>query len=81
MDGGVEVQRIKRTFNQFHLLTLETTTRNTAQQEVETVYGQIPGGFDSQPAWFQLPHEVTNRWRLGSQLRSEKSSSTYDSYG
>ncbi|SCW94838.1 RHS repeat-associated core domain-containing protein [Pseudomonas sp. NFACC05-1] len=81
MDGGVEVQRIKRTFNQFHLLTLETTTRNTAQQEVETVYGQIPGGFDGQPDWFQLPHEVTNRWRLGSQLRSEKSSSTYDSYG
>ncbi|WP_248797044.1 RHS repeat domain-containing protein [Pseudomonas sp. MWU13-2105] len=84
MQGTVEVQRIKRTFNRFHLLTKETTRRNDKEQEVETTYHLTPdASFDNQPDYFQLPYEVIKRWRVlqTNRLRTEKSSTTYDRFG
>ncbi|KPA90697.1 RHS repeat-associated core domain [Pseudomonas asplenii] len=82
-EKGEKLRSIKRTFNRFHLLTRETTRRHDKEQEVETTYHLVDGPFDSQPAYFQLPFETINRWWVvdTNRRRSEKSSTTYDSFG
>jgi len=84
MSGTDKVQSIKRTFNRFHLLTRETTLRGDKEQEVETTYHlTADASFDNQPDYFQLPYETIKRWRVigTNRLRTEKSSTTYDSFG
>ncbi|QHF03968.1 sugar-binding protein [Pseudomonas asturiensis] len=85
---GSSVRTIQRVFNQFHLLTSETTTQNGAVKRVETVYPIQPGvPFDRQPNQCQLPSEVITTW-LGTEdargvraQRSESVKSTYDIHG
>lgn len=82
--GGQAVQTIERKFNQFHLLTSETTTRKNNVHTVETTYFLDPEkSFVAQPKYFQLPKDVKTSWSITgtNQLRSETASSTYDSYG
>ncbi|ELS43450.1 RHS repeat domain-containing protein [Pseudomonas syringae] len=84
--GEADAERsIERTFNQFHLLTRETTRKNLTVMQVDTRYYIEPGQpFLTQPAYCQLPKEVETTWRLssdGSVPRSEVVSSTYDRHG
>ncbi|MCJ2374999.1 RHS repeat-associated core domain-containing protein [Pseudomonas sp. RGM 3321] len=84
--GKADAERsIERTFNQFHLLTRETTRKNLTVMQVDTRYYIEPGQpFLTQPAYCQLPREVQTTWRLssdGSVPRSETVSSTYDKHG
>ncbi|MCK9712997.1 sugar-binding protein [Pseudomonas syringae pv. syringae] len=84
--GKADAERsIERTFNQFHLLTRETTRKNLTVKQVDTRYYIVPGeSFLTQPAYCQLPKEVQTTWRLssdGSVPRSETVSSTYDKHG
>ena len=78
------VRTVRRTFNQFHLLTRETTTQGSNIQTVDTDYGLRPGeSFDAQPENFQLPKKVTTRWQVGAngRPRLEEVISTYDAAG
>ncbi|KPB77789.1 RHS repeat domain-containing protein [Pseudomonas cannabina] len=84
--GQADAERsIERTFNQFHLLTRETTRKNLTVMQVDTRYYIEPGQpFLTQPAYCQLPKEVQTTWRLssdGSVPRSETVGSTYDNHG
>lgn len=84
--GEADAERsIERTFNQFHLLTRETTRKNLTVMQVDTRYYIEPGQpFLTQPAYCQLPKEVETTWRLssdGSVPRSEVVSSIYDKHG
>ncbi|QWT21840.1 hypothetical protein KPL74_07485 [Bacillus sp. NP157] len=59
---GKPVIVTRRDFNQFHLLTKETTTRGKVTSEVTMRYGDLPGKpFADQPPDFQLPHRQTTR--------------------
>lgn len=56
---GVTLCTIERTYNHFHLIARETTTRGTVVREVETVYGEERGvPFARQKKSFQLPHSI-----------------------
>ncbi|KPX28062.1 YD repeat-containing protein [Pseudomonas ficuserectae] len=84
--GKADAERsIERTFNQFHLLTRETTRKNLTVMQVDTRYYIKPGEpFSTQLAYCQLPKEIQTTWRLssdGSVPRSETVSSTYDEHG
>ncbi|WP_249410702.1 sugar-binding protein [Pseudomonas sp. St316] len=79
------VRKIERKFNQFHLLTHETTTQNNNVQAVETAYYLTPNvEFDQQPNYCQLPRTIRTTWSLlnnPNRRRSETVSNTYDTYG
>ncbi|MGN8344111.1 RHS repeat domain-containing protein [Pseudomonas sp. SMV71] len=79
------VRKIERKFNQFHLLTRETTTQNNNVETVETTYYLTPNAeFDQQPKYCQLPKTVKTSWSLlnnPNRRRSETVSSTYDTFG
>ncbi|MBA1231636.1 sugar-binding protein [Pseudomonas viridiflava] len=81
----VDVRSVKRVFNQFHLLTSETTTQNDAVREVSTAYHLLPGTpFAAQPNDCQLPKEVTTTWRWLNDARAPRSetvTSAYDNQG
>ncbi|GAB7529469.1 RHS repeat-associated core domain-containing protein [Pseudomonas sp. 3A(2025)] len=83
-EAGREVRRIMRTFNQFHLLIEEVTTRGDTIQTVQTVYpytNSLP--FINQRNDCQLPSEVTTRWVMknGTDPRDETVVTEYDTYG
>jgi len=83
VDGKV-LRTVQRTFNHFHLMSEETTTQGNCVQRVKTTYHDLPGTFEQQPAYFQLPKTVEKRWELlddASQARSEILSTTYDNFG
>lgn len=83
-DGATAVREVRRTFNQFHLLTRETTTQGNHIQTVETEYGLRPGeSFAAQPNDCQLPKKITTSWQVrgAGRLRAEEVSSTYDAVG
>jgi len=79
------VRKIERKFNQFHLLTHETTTQNNNVKTVETLYYLTDNvGFDQQLNYCQLPKTVKTTWSLldnPNRRRSETVSNTYDNYG
>ncbi|PBQ20123.1 sugar-binding protein [Pseudomonas congelans] len=79
------VRSIERTFNRFHLQTLEVTTQNEHRQTVETLYFIEEGvPFDRQLSYCQLPKEINTSWTVLSEpgrVRNEKQSNTYDSAG
>ncbi|WP_416466470.1 RHS repeat-associated core domain-containing protein [Pseudomonas sp. LFS044] len=76
--GDTPLRSITRSFNRFHLLTLQTTEqahevydehaaqprRETCVEEVETVYHETSASFDLQPAAFQLPKHQLKRWKI-----------------
>ncbi|MGN8344106.1 RHS repeat-associated core domain-containing protein [Pseudomonas sp. SMV71] len=87
-DSGPEprqARKIERRFNQFHLLTHETTIQNNNVQTVETTYYVDPDvEFDGQVQYCQLPKTVRTSWSLvnnPNHRRSEVVSNTYDIYG
>ncbi len=74
--AGTPVRSVKRTFNRFHSLILQTTTQGDNIQETETFYPLRNGSVLDQPNTYQLPTQVISRWRLksksfqsGTQLR------------
>ncbi len=79
------VRSIERTFNRFHLQTMEVTTQNEHRQTVETLYAIEEGvPFSRQPNYCQLPREIRTRWEVLNEpgrVRSETVSNTYDSHG
>lgn len=61
-DGKV-LRTVTRRYNRFHLMTHETEAQNGCVQEIFTQYHEQEGlEFARQPAYFQLPHKVTQRW-------------------
>ncbi|CAI8790525.1 Sugar-binding protein [Pseudomonas sp. IT-P12] len=84
-DGGVEVRRIERTFNRFHLLTEEKTIQGDNVQQVFTLYyadDNLDLPFANQPAQCQLPKEVRTRWGLkDGPSRTQTVTTAYDSHG
>jgi RHS repeat-associated protein len=81
---GQAARAIERKFNQFHLLTRETTTQNNHVQTVDSTYHLTDGvSFEQQPRNFQLPKEVKTTWSISNNPldRSESVRTTYDIYG
>ncbi len=80
-----DVRSIRRVFNQFHLLTSETTTQNNACSTVETAYYLSPEEpFYAQLNYCQLPKAVKTTWRSLDKplaLRTESVASIYDNHG
>ncbi|WP_081729387.1 RHS repeat-associated core domain-containing protein [Pseudomonas sp. QTF5] len=78
------VRSVVRTFNRFHLLKEEVTTQNDCVKRVSTTYHDVDAEFEQQPAQFQLPKKVENRWELANdstKLRTEEVLTSYDLYG
>lgn len=82
---GAPVRRIERTFNQFHLQTLQTTVQGNAVYSTETTYHLLQNvAYDKQPSICQIPRTVTTRWRLANDptlIRSETVETTFDVHG
>ncbi|MCO1619036.1 hypothetical protein M8C81_00285, partial [Pseudomonas putida] len=76
--GTTPLRSVTRTFNRFHLLTLQVTEqahevydehntqprRETCLQELETVYHETGASFQLQPSYFQLPKHQLKRWKI-----------------
>ncbi|MCK8659425.1 sugar-binding protein, partial [Pseudomonas umsongensis] len=79
------VRSTTRTFNRFHLMTVEETVQNDNVLRSETVYHLQPGiEFENQPAYCQLPHIATQIWYSKSNpmdKRPEPVTTTYDDWG
>ncbi|MBH3368336.1 hypothetical protein I5R92_13655 [Pseudomonas carnis] len=81
-DTGQVLSETERTWNRFHLLTQERVKRNDKTVTITTVYGDDPAlGWEAQPAWCQLPIQVTTRYEDAQAAREETSHTTYDNYG
>jgi RHS repeat-associated protein len=84
-DGIEPVRTVERTFNRFHLLTLERSVQDGCVKEVETVYDDVPSSsFANQAPWCQLPSEVRTRYfrdAEAARVREDVESRTYDSHG
>ncbi|MFJ4443663.1 RHS repeat domain-containing protein [Pseudomonas sp. NPDC089422] len=81
---GMAVRTIMRTFNRFHLLTVQDTVKGDKRLQAINVYGEVDGSFDQQPPYFQLPHQETQRWSWvsdASRQREETQLTTYDTHG
>ncbi|WP_235810040.1 RHS repeat-associated core domain-containing protein [Pseudomonas syringae group genomosp. 3] len=60
-----QVRTVERTFNRFHLQTLEVTTQNYHQKTLATTYNIQAGvPYAVQPNDCQLPRETVTRWQL-----------------
>lgn len=76
--GDTPLRSIERSFNRFHLLTLQRTEqahevydegaeqprRETCIEEVETIYHETNASFEQQPAYFQMPKHQFKRWKI-----------------
>lgn len=84
-DGLDPVGTVERTFNRFHLLTSERSTRDGCVTDVVTVYEEDPGtSFENQVPWCQLPIEVRTRYYRETEpgrVREDVDSSAYDEHG
>lgn len=81
---GSEVRSIRRRFNRFHSLTLETIQQNRNINEIETRYNLVNGSILQQLSTYQLPTTVITRWKLdgnATRHREETETYTYDSSG
>ncbi|MEW5514491.1 RHS repeat-associated core domain-containing protein [Pseudomonas asiatica] len=82
-DGKV-VRTVTTRYNRFHLMTRETEVQNGCVQEIYTEYHEQEGvAFKNQPAYFQLPYKVTQRWRLENENiwpREEFKTTTFDEH-
>ncbi|WP_024677961.1 RHS repeat-associated core domain-containing protein [Pseudomonas syringae] len=80
-----QVRTVERTFNRFHLQTLEVTTQNDHQKTLTTTYNIQAGvPYASQPNDCQLPSGTVTRWQLlnePTRIRSETVTDTYDNQG
>ena len=81
-DTGQVLSETERTWNRFHLLTQERVMRVGKTVTITTDYGDDPAlGWEAQPAWCQLPTQVTTRYEDAQGAREEISHTTYDDYG
>lgn len=81
---GRVLSTITRTWNRFHLQTLETTITGDCEVKVETTYGIDPDeSWDNQKPSCQLPHDVKTTWINGKTKaeRSQQVTYEYDDYG
>ena len=80
---GEAVRTIQRTFNHFHLLTIEETRQADHVKRVTTQYHYEPGKlFRDQPAKCQLPKADETRWtRPDGATRFETTLTDFDHYG
>jgi len=83
--AGKVVRKQTQTFNRHHLMTLQTLEQDGHIEETETLFHEQPGvEFANQPAFFQLPRQITKRWKLhsdASKLHEETATTFYDTYG
>lgn len=83
--GNRAIRSIDRTFNRFHLLTLEETTQNDNVLRNQTLYHVLPGvEFEHQPAYCQLPKTASQTWYSKNDpahQRTENVATTYDDFG
>ena len=85
-DGqGRLLATVERTWDRFHLQVSEVTRRGHCETREQTLYGVDPAlSWEEQPAWCQLPHEVSVTYldhsRPG-QSRSESTRYVYDDFG
>ncbi|MEN8639187.1 RHS repeat domain-containing protein [Pseudomonas sichuanensis] len=82
---GRTLDTLTRTWNRFHLLTLEASRRGDCETQTRTIYGIAPQlTWEQQPSECQLPHEVTTTYidhaRQGAN-RSETTTYRYDDFG
>ncbi|WP_223459793.1 RHS repeat-associated core domain-containing protein [Pseudomonas sp. A-R-26] len=81
-ETGQLLAETERSWNRFHLLTHERVTRHGKTVTTTTDYGDDPAlGWEDQPAWCQLPIQVTTRYEDAQGAREETAHTTYDSYG
>ncbi|MFV3292582.1 RHS repeat-associated core domain-containing protein [Pseudomonas sp. NY11955] len=82
-DGRV-LRTVTSRYNRFHLITHETEAQNGCVQETYTEYHEQEGlEFAHQPAYFQLPHKVTQRWKVedgATWPREETKTTTFDEH-
>ncbi|WP_248797035.1 RHS repeat domain-containing protein [Pseudomonas sp. MWU13-2105] len=77
-DGGNPVRSIRRRFNRFHSITLESTQQNRNIREVETRYNLVAGSILRQLSTYQMPVSVITRWNLeGDPTRHREETDTY----
>lgn len=81
--GNADLERVKSSFNKFHLMGREEKQRGTALTILEYLYNEIPGSFSVQPANLQIPKQVTTTYRstAGGASRSETLIVESDQYG
>ncbi|HGE8462146.1 hypothetical protein PTR02_05850 [Serratia nevei] len=84
-DAGVQTTTV-RTYNNYHLLESQVTTRNDCVTAQLTEYHIAQNAtFDVQPSNYQLPKTTTTTWTRGSgtsaKTRSEITSTTFDDSG
>ncbi|WP_338745090.1 hypothetical protein V3D52_22415 [Pseudomonas putida] len=85
-DGqGKVLGTVERTWDRFHLQVSEVTRRGQCETREQTLYGVDPAlSWEEQPAWCQLPHEVSVTYldhsRPG-ESRSESTRYAYDDFG
>ncbi len=81
----VEVRRIERRFDRFHLPVRESSIENGHENTLLSAYDvDYEKHFIEQQPWFQLQTSQERRWTLPGHLppsRSELERSTYDTYG
>ncbi|MDR0281737.1 MAG: hypothetical protein LBJ37_28105 [Paucimonas sp.] len=83
LDGQV-LRTVKRLYNRFHLLTEETITQGQCIKKTINTYHDEDVQFDQQPANFQSPHTVENRWEMANdatKVRSETATTEFDRHG
>ncbi|MDR6714645.1 hypothetical protein J2W83_004281 [Pseudomonas hunanensis] len=85
LQAGKALRTVSRSFNRFHLLTLQRSEEAGCIEETETTYPEVEGrSFEQQPSYFQLPHKVLKRWKLASdqtKYREESLLNSYDIHG
>lgn len=77
------IERVKSTFNKFHLMTREEKQRGTALTVQEYLYNEASGSFPQQPPNLQVPKQLTTTYRNTEDglSRSEALTVESDQYG
>ncbi|MDH0647250.1 hypothetical protein N5D48_19505 [Pseudomonas sp. GD03858] len=83
--NGQTLETLTRTWNRFHLLTVETSRRGACETRTHTTYGIDPQlNWEQQPPACQLPHEVSLSYidhaRDGA-TRTQTTRYRYDTHG
>ncbi|POA16712.1 sugar-binding protein, partial [Pseudomonas sp. FW300-N1A1] len=85
VNSDTAIRSISRTFNRFHLMTVEETTQNDNVLRNDTLYHLQPDTeFEHQPAYCQLPETASQTWYSKSNpahKRTETVTTTYDDFG
>ncbi|MEM9553503.1 MAG: RHS repeat-associated core domain-containing protein [Acidobacteriota bacterium] len=83
-DQTTPVVSTRRTYNSYHLIVSEVTTRGSAETTTSYLYNQVDGvDFYAQPANVQLPREISTTFKdlSASASRTETTVISTDSFG